>query len=389
MIKRDRLTIIALSIILGWGNILTTDAGSPSFARSEEEWAKLRDMHLDYDEIDGLITEYNAGIRNKKIELSNFAKDYGRNNSEVSQNYRDMADEIENNLATPDPDSMSYVQAMASLASSRATINNLRATADSTLEDYEIQHINFEATRLSLVQSAKTLMISYYSKDIGKEGLAKSLELAKLQRDATASRLSVGMATNLELLSASEAVLKAEKELKNQDIAISSDRDKLLIMTGFKLGDEATYSQIPAVDMKEIESINLEEDTNKALEQNFVLRANKKRLQNTKTEDQRKTVNSNIASNTENIKASVSSLYQALINAKSKLELSQAELALAGRELEQTRLKLSLGLVSRLELGTKEAATAQKDVEHRQTVLALKQALENYKFAVAGLANAN
>ena len=389
MIKRYGLTIAALSTILVFGTVIQSSAQSPSFARSEEEWAKLRDMHLDYNEIDGLITEYNATVRNKKIELSKFARDYGRNNSEVSRVYKDMADEIEQNLAEPDPDSMSYVPIMASIASSRATVNNLRKTADSTLEDYEIQYINFEASRLSLVQNAKTLMISYYSKDAAKEGLAKSLELTRLQRDTTSAKLALGMSTRLELLLADESLLKAEKDIKNHELSIIADRDKLLIMTGFKLGSEATYSRIPAVDVKEMEAVNLEADTNKALEQNFTLRANKKRLQNASTEEQRKSLSSTIASNTENIKASVSSLYQALTNAKSKLDLSAAELALMGTQLEQARVKLSLGAISSLELSTKEVEAAQKDIEYKQAELALRQALENYNFAVAGLANAN
>ena len=48
----------------------TAWAGSPEFARSAEEWAKLRDNVMEYDELAGLIHEYNVTVQNKQAMKS-------------------------------------------------------------------------------------------------------------------------------------------------------------------------------------------------------------------------------------------------------------------------------------------------------------------------------
>lgn len=366
-------------------------AKSPTFSRTEEEWAKLRDMNLDYEEIDGLVTEYNATVQANQANMQQFTRDYGRKNSQVSQSYKDMAQKIEESLTEPEPDSMTYVPMMASIAQSRATINNLKNSADITLEDYEVQYFTYESARLSLVQNTKALMISYYTKDMSKEALQKSVEVAELNLANAQARVAVGMATNLDILSAKEAVIKANKELNDQSNAASADRDKLLIMTGFKTDSQANIGLVPVLseeELQNIDKINIEEDIKKALEENYTLKINKRKLVNAKSDTQIKSLNSSINSNTENIKANVRTLHKNLLNAKDKLNLLKAELELSGKDLETVRQKKNLGMATQLEVANKELENIKKNTEKKQAELALRLALENYNSAVNGLASA-
>lgn len=366
-------------------------AKSPTFSRTEEEWAKLRDMNLDYEEIDGLVTEYNATVQANQANMQQFTRDYGRKNSQVSQSYKDMAQKIEESLTEPEPDSMTYVPMMASIAQSRATINNLKNSADTTLEDYEVQYFTYESARLSLVQNTKALMISYYTKDMSKEALQKSVEVAELNLANAQARVAVGMATNLDILSAKEAVIKANKELNDQSNAASADRDKLLIMTGFKTDSQANIGLVPVLseeELQNIDMINVEEDIKKALEENYTLKINKRKLVNAKSDTQIKSLNSSINSNTENIKANVRTLHKNLLNAKDKLNLLKAELELSGKDLETVRQKKNLGMATQLEVANKELENIKKNTEKKQAELALRLALENYNSAVNGLASA-
>lgn len=365
-------------------------AKSPTFSRTEEEWAKLRDMNLDYEEIDGLVTEYNATVQANQANMQQFTRDYGRKNLEVSQSYRDMAEKIEDSLTEPEPDSMTYVPMMASIAQSRATINNLKNSADTTLEDYEVQYFTYESARLSLVQNTKALMISYYSKDVSKEALQKAVEVAELNLVNAQARVAVGMATNLDVLSAKEAVIKANKELNDQSNAALADRDKLLIMTGFKTDSQANIGLVPVLSEEELQSIdkiNVEEDIKKALEENYALKINKRKLGNAKSDTQIKSLNSTISSDTENIKANVQTLHKNLVNAKDKLNLLKAELELSSKDLETIRQKKNLGMATQLEVANKELENIKKNTEKKQAELALRLALENYNSAVNGLAS--
>ena len=369
---------------------LKSYAKSPTFSRTEEEWAKLRDMNLDYEEIDGLVTEYNATVQTNQANMQQFTRDYGRKNSQVSQSYRDMAEKIEDSLTEPEPDSMTYVPMMASIAQSRATINNLKNSADTTLEDYEVQYFTYESARLSLVQNTKALMISYYSKDVSKEALQKAVEVAELNLANAQARVAVGMATNLDVLSAKEAVIKANKTLSDQSNAALADRDKLLIMTGFKTDSQANIGLVPVLseeELQNIDKINVEEDIKKAVEENYALKINKRKLGNAKSDTQIKSLNSTISSGTENIKANVQTLHKNLVNAKDKLNLLKAELELSSKDLETIRQKKNLGMATQLEVANKELENIKKNTEKKQAELALRLALENYNSAVNGLAS--
>ena len=384
--------IISFSLIIAGLSMasLRSLAKSPTFSRTEEEWAKLRDMNLDYEEIDGLVTEYNATVQTNQANMQQFTRDYGRKNLEVSQSYRDMAEKIEDSLTEPEPDSMTYVPMMASIAQSRATINNLKNSADTTLEDYEVQYFTYESARLSLVQNTKALMISYYSKDVSKEALQKAVEVAELNLANAQARVAVGMATNLDVLSAKEAVIKANKTLSDQSNAALADRDKLLIMTGFKTDSQANIGLVPVLseeELQNIDKINVEEDIKKALEENYALKINKRKLGNAKSDTQIKSLNSTISSGTENIKANVQTLYKNLVNAKDKLNLLKAELELSSKDLETIRQKKNLGMATQLEVANKELENIKKNTEKKQAELALRLALENYNSAVNGLAS--
>jgi len=384
--------IISFSLIIAGLSqaSLRSLAKSPTFSRTEEEWAKLRDMNLDYEEIDGLVTEYNATVQTNQANMQQFTRDYGRKNSQVSQSYRDMAEKIEDSLTEPEPDSMTYVPMMASIAQSRATINNLKNSADTTLEDYEVQYFTYESARLSLVQNTKALMISYYSKDVSKEALQKAVEVAELNLANAQARVAVGMATNLDVLSAKEAVIKANKTLSDQSNAALADRDKLLIMTGFKTDSQANIGLVPVLseeELQNIDKINLEEDIKKAVEENYALKINKRKLGNAKSDTQIKSLNSTISSGTENIKANVQTLHKNLVNAKDKLNLLKAELELSSKDLETIRQKKNLGMATQLEVANKELENIKKNTEKKQAELALRLALENYNSAVNGLAS--
>jgi hypothetical protein len=384
--------IISFSLIIAGLSqaSLRSLAKSPTFSRTEEEWAKLRDMNLDYEEIDGLVTEYNATVQTNQANMQQFTRDYGRKNSQVSQSYRDMAEKIEDSLTEPEPDSMTYVPMMASIAQSRATINNLKNSADTTLEDYEVQYFTYESARLSLVQNTKALMISYYSKDVAKEALQKAVEVAELNLANARARVAVGMATNLDVLSAKEAVIKANKTLSDQNNAALADRDKLLIMTGFKTDSQANIGLVPVLseeELQNIDKINVEEDIKKALEENYALKINKRKLGNAKSDTQIKSLNSTISSGTENIKANVQTLHKNLVNAKDKLNLLKAELELSSKDLETIRQKKNLGMATQLEVANKELENIKKNTEKKQAELALRLALENYNSAVNGLAS--
>ena len=68
----------------------------PEFARSAEEWAKLRDNVMEYDELAGLIHEYNVTVQNNQRD---FNEKKNKTSDEIAQDYRDAADAIRSSMS--------------------------------------------------------------------------------------------------------------------------------------------------------------------------------------------------------------------------------------------------------------------------------------------------
>ena len=156
-IKRVAVLALAGSIVMS----IPVFAREPRFSRSNEEWATLSDNNLEYGEIEDLIAEYNATVRSNEVALAKFKRDYGRTNTEVSDKYRENAQEILDNLDDPDPSDPTYIAKLSSVATARATAQNLLSSADSTLEDANIIRLGYEQAEKTLAQTATTNMISY------------------------------------------------------------------------------------------------------------------------------------------------------------------------------------------------------------------------------------
>lgn len=64
MIRRRLIGPVAfgMAVSLSVGAPVTSLAGTPEFGRSAEEWARLRDNVLEYEEIEDLVYEYNTTV---------------------------------------------------------------------------------------------------------------------------------------------------------------------------------------------------------------------------------------------------------------------------------------------------------------------------------------
>ena len=96
--KMSCLTVLFLAGIMGISVPITSLASNPPFARSEEEWARLQDNVLEYEEIGDLIEEYNATVQSNQYEYHHFINEYGRTRDDIADSYRDLADDLESSM---------------------------------------------------------------------------------------------------------------------------------------------------------------------------------------------------------------------------------------------------------------------------------------------------
>ena len=167
-------SILGLAAVMGAVSPMAAFAASPEFARTEEDWARLQDNTIEYEEIPDLIHEYNATVQNNQYDYRKFREDYGDTNSEVADAYNDLAQDFYNDMSgeTDAGSMMSDLQL-------EIQAKNMMEQSDNTLEDSRIYLLTYEMAEDNLAASAQSNMISYHKKLLELEQKQTDLELAR------------------------------------------------------------------------------------------------------------------------------------------------------------------------------------------------------------------
>jgi hypothetical protein len=216
-------------------------ASSPSFARTDDEWASLRDNSLEYGEIPDLIHEYNATVQNNRYKYNEFIKDYGHTKQDVSDEYRKLANDLEADKSGED-DAASRISDLQL----QLQADNLRKQADDNVEDSDTYYLTYSQAEDNLSESAETRFISYYSSKLNLETANEQLEVLKSNYEQTALKQKAGTATQAEVLSAEEAVQAEEETIKKLELEIENTRQKLIVMLGWKGTDQPEIGRTAA-----------------------------------------------------------------------------------------------------------------------------------------------
>ena len=365
-------------------------ASSPEFARSAEEWAALKDNKMEYWEIEGLIQEYNPTVQQNQYSYVKFRRDYGDTKDDVSNEYRRLADELRRDIDYPsDNDDPSYAALSMAALTSEMTARQLDTQADNNLEDSEIRCLTYEMAEKTLAQTAQNNFVGLYSAwDAVRQSELKK-QLAELNLAAVQAQAAVGSGTQIQVLTAQQAVQDAGAALINAQSTADNTKQKLQIMLGWKADSLPEIGEVPAVDLSLIDSMDPSADLAAALENNYTLRINKKKLQNSTGETDVKTLQSTIADNEARIASSLQTAYLNVIAAKNSYLYLQSAAALAEQTAAQTAQRYALGTASRLDYETAQVGAEQAQLAFRQAEYALLQVMKNYEWAVKGLAAAS
>ena len=359
----------------------TAWAGSPEFARSAAEWAKLRDNVMEYDELAGLIHEYNVTVQNNQRDYN---EKKNKTSDEIAQDYRDAADAVRSSMSGDDSpqaimqDSMAEAQALS-----------LEQQADDNVEDSEIFKMTYDQTEATLVSNAQTNMISYHQKARDLDLKKKNRELLAATYDSVVLKMNHGMATQMEVLTAQENLQNADAAILTAESDLENTRQKLCVMLGWRYDASPEIREIPAVDLNRIQSMDPAADKAKALENNYTLRINKKKLANSSKKTKKESLQMTIDDNIQRIGSSVDSAYKNVIQSQTAYQQAAVSLEVASKNMEAAERKMQIGTLSRLDYLNQQYAYLQAQVAMEDASMALFQAVESYDWNIDGLASAS
>ena len=359
----------------------TAWAGSPEFARSAEEWAKLRDNVMEYDELAGLIHEYNVTVQNNQRD---FNEKKNKTSDEIAQDYRDAADAIRSSMSGEDD-----AGSILSDAMSEAQALTLEQQADDSVEDSEIFKMTYDQTEKTLVSNAQANMISYHQKVLDLELKQKNRELLAATYDSVALKMNNGMATQMDLLTARENLQNADAAILTAQSDLENTRQKLCVMLGWRYDASPEIMGIPSADLNRITAMDPSADKEKALENNYTLRINRKKLANSSSNSKKESLQMTIDDNIQRIGSSVDSAYKNVIQSQTAYQQAAVSLEVASKNMEAAERKMQIGTLSRLDYLTQQYAYLQAQVAMEDASMALFQAVESYDWNINGLASAS
>lgn len=379
MRKWKQIGAFSLAAVLSFsGPVMNVWAGSPEFARTSEEWAKLRDNVMEYGELADLIHEYNVTVQKNQIDINDKKNDDRITSDEYAQYYRDAASDARSSIMGDDP---------VSDARNAVSAKQADEQADNNVEDLSVYQLTYSQEEANLVAGAQSSMISYFQQQYELESAKDSLELLQAVYQSVEVKQSAGMATQSDVLDAKKNIQDAQTNIDKLNASIEQTRQKLCVMLGWKYNDTPEITEIPQVDMAQIDAMNPDTDRETALNNNYTLKINKQKLKNATADITKETLNRTIASNEQNISTDLVKSYQDVLQAKAAYEQAVAEHQLESRNMESAERKLQIGTVSPMDYRKQKNAFITKSNGVKTAELTLFQAVQTYQNAVNGLAS--
>ena len=358
---------------------------SPEFAYSAEKWATLRDNKLEFDEISDLVHEYNPTVVQNEISY----KDYlTKNRDDVAQDYYDKANEIYSNINYPDSDDANYGSGVAAALRNEQQAKSLMEQGDENTDDQATMRIQYDQAEAKLAKQAQGLMITYWTQYYNLDGQKARVEQAKLSYQSEQNRLAAGMSTQSKVLSAKESVSNAEAALVTAESNLASTKESLCLMLGWGYGADVEIAELAEPDQSKIAAIDVNADIQTALENSYAYRLTKKQLTNARTDSVKEKLSETEKNQRETISNSVKSAYDSLLLAQSGYEQAQSALTLQEVSMKSADAKLAAGTITKNTYESQKASYTTAQVTARTQKLSLLQAMDDYDWAVNGLASA-
>ena len=343
------ILVLALTAVMGGLSPMAALGASPEFARTEQEWARLQDNVIEYDEIPDLIHEYNATVQNNQYDYQKFREDYGDTNSDVADAYNDLAQDFYDDMSG-ETDAGSMMSDLQLDIQAR----NMLKQADNTLEDSKIYLLTYEMAEDNLAATAQSNMISYHKKQLELEQKQTDLELAREKYSLEQVKQAAGTVTAVDVLTAKESLQSSENNIKELESGIENLKEELYISLGWKHNDSPDIKELPQMDVSRIDGMDPDRDLETALENNYTLKINKRKLENARSKTTRESLETKIRNNEKQIGASLSSAYKNVLSARLSYEQAVAEAQLEETNTNIAAGKLQAGMMTSLEYKEQE-----------------------------------
>ena len=359
---------------------------------------RLADNQLDYDEIGARVKEYYGPIKSAYAMARGMKEDQGQ----IAVNSRTTADDLLSQAKEAEDlaKEQSGMEQMISKATARAlrkSVNQLRTTANSldrSLERKSSSEKQIDRDANSLMLNVE-MMLNQYQQLLSQRTIAaKGVELATAAKQLQDTMQAQGMAVDADVLSAAASLSSSQSQLNQLDAGIEQIRKMLCSVTGHDEAANPVFGEVPSADPSYIATVNVTEAKEKAVNNNYNLISLRSQtgggmtdlqIRTSKTTTQTANKLRNVEYSEENVRSNIQALYDEMEEKNASYTAAKTAYESGQIAWQAAQIQKANGMLSNIQYMQQELAWLQAQSGYKCADLALQQALQNYKWAVAGV----
>ena len=358
---------------------------------------RLTDNQLDYDEIGARVKEYSGPIKSAYNMVRGMTEDQGQ----IAVNERTMADDLISQARAAedlakDQTGMDQMINKATAKALRKTANQMRTMAnnmDRSLSRKNSSEKQIDRQANSLILNVEMMLNQYQQLQSQRTIAAKGVELATAAKQLQNTMQAQGMAVDADVLSAAASLSSGQSQLNTLDAGIEQIRKMLCSFTGYDEASNPVFGEVPAADPSYIATVNVAEDKEKAVNNNYELISLRGQtgggmtdlqIRTSKTTTQIANKLRNVEYSEENVRSNIQALYDAMEEKNSSYSAAKTAYESGQISWQAAQVQKANGMLSNIQYMQQELAWLQAQSGYKCADLALQQAIQNYKWAVAG-----
>lgn len=358
---------------------------------------RLTDNQLDYDEIGARVKKYYGPIKSAYNMVRGMTEDQGQ----IAVNERTMADDLISQARAAedlakDQTGMDQMINKATAKALRKTANQMRTMAnnmDRSLSRKNSSEKQIDRQANSLILNVEMMLNQYQQLQSQRTIAAKGVELATAAKQLQNTMQAQGMAVDADVLSAAASLSSGQSQLNTLDAGIEQICKMLCSFTGYDEASNPVFGEVPAADPSYIATVNVAEDKEKAVNNNYELISLRGQtgggmtdlqIRTSKTTTQIANKLRNVEYSEENVRSNIQALYDAMEEKNSSYSAAKTAYESGQISWQAAQVQKANGMLSNIQYMQQELAWLQAQSGYKCADLALQQAIQNYKWAVAG-----
>ena len=308
---------------------------TPEFAYSAEKWASLRDNIMEYGELADLVHEYNPTVISNR---STYKDQKNKNLNDIYDDYMKDIDDIWDQADSADND--------ITWASLRYSAGLLTKQADNNYEDADMEKIQYDQQEAKLVYQAQEMMVSLKQSAYNLENLQSTKELLQKQYEAAQAQLSVGMATQTDVLTALKRVQDQDSAILTAQKSQENVHRNLCLMLGWSADAQPEIKEVPQPDLSRIDTLDPNADAQTAIDNNYDVKYYTKKAGNLDSQDLIESNQATLANAKDTAVRSLKTQYNTVLTTRDALNAAKAQLQVAEANLNIAQANLAVGSTS-------------------------------------------